>query len=42
MQQPKRINIGWHWERDYSRESHDYLKSIGATTVETYVKWIDI
>ncbi len=42
MSSSKRVNIGWHWERDYSRKSHEYFRKIGATTAETYVRWIDI
>jgi beta-galactosidase GanA len=37
-----RVNIGIGWTKDYDPEAKRYLNKIHATTVETYVKWIDL
>jgi hypothetical protein len=41
MQRIVRVNIG-DADQSYRPEVHRYLKQIGATTCETYVRWIDI
>ncbi|MDD5261567.1 MAG: family 14 glycosylhydrolase [Methylacidiphilales bacterium] len=42
MNHTKRINIGANWSPAYDPEIRKYYQKIGATTTESYVKWIDL
>lgn len=42
MNRQRRVTIGMGWEPAYRPETRRFLRKIRATTVETYVRWLDI